>query len=61
MIYYRDMPVSCGSFAYIAIVLFMTSALNLLGIAMLRYVFILKEMGFERGYKNHAYMVQYIN
>ena len=30
------MPVSCGSFAYIAIVLFMTSALNLLGIAILR-------------------------
>ena len=36
IIYYRDMPVSCGSFAYIAIVLFMTSALNLLGIAILR-------------------------
>ena len=37
------MTVSCESFAYIAIVLFMTSALNLLGIAILRY-FLLRNL-----------------
>ena len=36
------MTVSCESFAYIAIVLFMTSALNLLGIAILRYLLLRK-------------------